>query len=54
MKRRTFLFGASLAACDRRPRLNVFNWSSYIDPAMVRKFSVETGIRVRYGVYESN
>ena len=54
MKRRTFLIGASLAACDRRPRLNVFNWSSYIDPAMVQKFSVETGIRVRYGVYESN
>lgn len=54
MRRRTFLFGAGLAACDRRPRLNVFNWSSYIDPAMVEKFSAETGIRVRYGVYESN
>lgn len=54
MKRRTFLMGAGLAACDRRPRLNVFNWSSYIEPAMLTRFSDETGIRVRYGVYESN
>lgn len=54
MRRRAFLIGAGLAACDRRPRLNVFNWSTYIDPAMLTKFSAETGIRVRYGVYESN
>ena len=54
MKRRMFLSGAALAACDRRPRLNVFNWSTYIDPAMLEKFSAETGVRVRYGVYESN
>ena len=54
MKRRAFLLAAGFAACDRRPRLNVFNWSSYIDPAMLAKFSAETAIRVRYGVYESN
>ncbi|HVT91518.1 MAG TPA: spermidine/putrescine ABC transporter substrate-binding protein [Bryobacteraceae bacterium] len=57
MNRRYFLFGtAGLTACarDRRPRLNVMNWSSYIDPATVPKFEREFGVRLRYSVYESN
>ena len=59
MNRRTFLLGASglaLNSCslDRRPRLNVFNWSAYIDPNTVPKFEAETGVHVRYAVYESN
>jgi spermidine/putrescine transport system substrate-binding protein len=47
---------AGLAACsrDRRPRLNVFNWSAYIDPETVPKFEATAGARVRYGIYESN
>lgn len=39
------------AAQDRV--LNVFNWSDYIDPYMVARFTRETGIRVRYDVYDS-
>ncbi|HYL34708.1 MAG TPA: spermidine/putrescine ABC transporter substrate-binding protein [Bryobacteraceae bacterium] len=57
MNRRSFLIGATgLASCgrDRRPRLNVFNWSSYIAPDTVPKFEAEFGVRVRYGIYESN
>ena len=57
MNRRYFLLGAAgLAACrrDSRPRLNVFNWSSYVAPDTVPKFEAEFGVRVRYGVYESN
>ncbi len=57
MKRRWFLLGATgLAACrrDTRPRLNVFNWSSYIADDTVPKFEAEFGARVRYGIYESN
>ena len=57
MKRRHFLMAAAgLAACsrDRRPRLNVFNWSAYIDPETVPKFEAAVGARVRYGIYESN
>jgi len=58
VNRRAFLLSATtaLAACqrDRRPRLNVFNWSSYIDPKSIEKFSQEFGVRVRYAVYESN
>ena len=57
MKRRLF-FAVSAAgiACarDRRPRLNVYNWSTYIDPAMLERFERERGVRVRYGTYESN
>jgi spermidine/putrescine transport system substrate-binding protein len=58
MNRRYFLFGAAGAAgaCrrDQRPRLNVFNWSDYIDPRTIPKFEVESGARVHYAVYESN
>ena len=57
MNRRVFLLGApGLAGCarDRRPRLNVWNWSSYIAPETVPKFEAEFGARVRYAVYESN
>jgi spermidine/putrescine transport system substrate-binding protein len=57
MNRRTFLLGgAVLTGCtrDRRPRLNVFNWSDYIDPQTVPKFEAEHDARVRYGIYESN
>jgi len=59
MNRRAF-FPASalsaLSACarDSRPRLNVYNWSSYIDPAMLARFGRERGVRLRYGTYESN
>ena len=55
MTRRTLL-GAALGAvaCDRRPRLNVYNWSSYIAPETVPNFERESGVRVRYSVYESN
>jgi spermidine/putrescine transport system substrate-binding protein len=57
VRRRHFLITtAGLAGCsrDRRPRLNVFNWSAYIAPDTVPKFEAEFGVRVRYGIYESN
>lgn len=57
MNRRLFLSsGLALGACapDRRPRLNVYNWSTYIDPAMLARFGRERGLRLRYGTYESN
>ncbi len=57
MTRRGWLTAAGgLAACarDPRPRLNVYNWSTYIDPAMLARFERERGVRLRYGTYESN
>jgi spermidine/putrescine transport system substrate-binding protein len=56
MKRRTFFLGLTgLAGCaPRRRRLNVFNWSNYIAPDTLPRFQAETGIEVRYAIYESN
>ena len=33
--------------------VNVYNWTDYIDPALLERFQHETGIRVRYDVYDS-
>ena len=55
MNRRSFLTASATSlACSTRPRLNVYNWSTYIDPAMLELFEHERGIRIRYGTYESN
>ncbi len=56
MNRRAFLAATLATSCtrDRRPRLNVYNWSAYIDPAMLARFERERGVRVRYATYESN
>jgi len=34
--------------------VNIYNWSDYIDPAMLKKFTEETGIRVVYDTYDNN
>ncbi|MEQ8858115.1 MAG: polyamine ABC transporter substrate-binding protein [Pseudomonadales bacterium] len=34
--------------------VNFYNWSDYIDPRTVPAFEAETGIKVRYDVYDSN
>jgi putrescine transport system substrate-binding protein len=58
--RRLMLLGAGLLALlaaapagAQERVLNVFNWNDYIDPAMVERFTRETGIRVRYDVFDS-
>src|SRR5690349_17699851 len=58
MTRRTLFFlglsGAAGCHRDTRPRLNVWNWSSYVGPETIPNFEREFGVRVRYAVYESN
>jgi len=56
MNRRALLASVFAAGCrrDRRPRLNVFNWSNYVAPQTIPNFEAGTGTRVRYAVYESN
>ena len=34
--------------------VNVYNWSDYIDPAMLEAFTAETGIKVNYDVFDNN
>jgi putrescine transport system substrate-binding protein len=33
--------------------VNVYNWTDYIDPSVLASFTVETGIKVRYDVFDS-
>lgn len=49
--------GVASAQAPAQPQagttLNVYNWSDYIDPYAVSRFQQETGIRIRYDVYDS-
>ena len=42
-----------LSAAQSPPVLNVYNWTDYIDPDALQRFERETGVRVRYDVYDS-
>ena len=43
----------ALPAAAQERVLNVFNWTDYTDPAALQAFTAETGIKVRYDVYDS-
>ena len=45
---------AGPAAATTGGVLNVYNWSDYIDPQVLQDFERETGIKVRYDVFDSN
>jgi putrescine transport system substrate-binding protein len=34
--------------------VNVYNWSDYIDPNVLKSFEAQTGIKVNYDVFDSN
>jgi putrescine transport system substrate-binding protein len=50
----------ALAACSQggagKPstELRIYNWSDYIDPALLEQFTRETGIKVVYDTFDSN
>jgi putrescine transport system substrate-binding protein len=41
-------------AVAQQKQVNVFNWSDYIDPTILEDFTKETGIKVKYDVFDSN
>lgn len=45
------LFGLVPARAERV--VNVYNWTDYIDPQALKRFTAETGIAVRYDVFDS-
>jgi len=45
---------AAAPASTEEKVVNVYNWSDYIDPAMLEAFTAETGIKVNYDVFDSN
>src|ERR1043166_4810609 len=50
-----FALGAVANAQPARERVvNVYNWSDYIDPAVLEDFTRETGIKVKYDTFDSN
>lgn len=48
------LAAAAVPAFANGKVLNIYNWSDYIAPDTVKNFEKETGIKVRYDVYDSN
>ena len=49
---------AATAPASAQPKgeriVNVYNWTDYVDPAVLLDFTKETGIKVRYDTYDSN
>ena len=45
---------AGAPPAEEEKLLNVYNWSDYIDPAVVPAFEKEYGIKVNYDVFDSN
>jgi putrescine transport system substrate-binding protein len=51
--------GLALLSPGRAPAqtervVNFYNWSDYIDPAVIEAFTKETGIKVRYDTFDAN
>ena len=47
------VFGLAATPAHAQRVLNVYNWTDYIDTKVIERFSAETGITVRYDVYDS-
>lgn len=47
------LLSLALPARAEEPVLNVYNWTDYIDPKALERFTRETGIKIRYDMYDS-
>jgi putrescine transport system substrate-binding protein len=45
---------AGYAPADDQRVVNVCQWSNYVDPSQLAKFTAETGIQVNYDVFDSN
>ena len=54
----TVALALALSACGPKTKapatLNIYNWSDYVDPALIKQFTAETGIKVRYDTFDSN
>jgi putrescine transport system substrate-binding protein len=45
-------FGAGLTAAAAQGELKIYNWSDYVDPAVLEAFTKETGIKVIYDTFD--
>jgi putrescine transport system substrate-binding protein len=49
-----FTLAAGPAAAQEPPVLNIYNWGDYIAEDTIKGFEKETGIKVRYDLFDSN
>jgi putrescine transport system substrate-binding protein len=47
-------FSPAVAPAQRERIVNFYNWSDYIDPAVIEAFTRETGIKLRYDTFDAN
>src|ERR1700704_1951882 len=47
-------FSPMVAPAQKERIVNFYNWSDYIDPAVVENFTKETGIKVVYDTFDAN
>ena len=47
------ILGLAVQAQAQEKVLNVYNWTDYIDPKVLERFTAETGIKVQYDMYDS-
>ncbi len=60
--KKTAIIGLSLAALlalsfgagAQKREMNIFNWSEYIDPQMLKDFEKKENVKINYSLYESN
>ena len=50
----TLLTAAGVATAQEAKILNIYNWSDYISPDLIKNFEKETGIKVRYDTFDNN
>ena len=48
------LLAAGAATAQEAGVLNIYNWADYIAPDTIKNFEKETGIKVRYDIFDSN
>jgi putrescine transport system substrate-binding protein len=48
------LWGGVPATAQQKRVVNFYNWSDYVDPAVLEDFTRKTGIAVRYDTFDSN
>lgn len=50
----SFAIQKKTGSANQSDKLVIYNWGDYIDPALLKKFTKETGIQVQYETFDSN
>lgn len=50
----SFVLQKQSGSASQSEKLVIYNWGDYIDPALLKKFTKETGIEVQYETFDSN